>query len=144
MTVEIERYHDFCMGHRVFGHESKCAHVHGHNYRVHITATAPKLDHLGRVLDFSELKRVCCEWVETNIDHKFMVFEQDAELKEFLISTDPDGTYVVDFNPTAENIAEYLFCKFNDELVDFGTKVRVTKIRLEETRKCSATYTWEG
>ena len=28
-----ERYHDISCGHRVVGHESKCAFLHGHNYR---------------------------------------------------------------------------------------------------------------
>ena len=31
------RYHDFSAGHKVTGHENKCAHLHGHNYRVHFT-----------------------------------------------------------------------------------------------------------
>jgi 6-pyruvoyltetrahydropterin/6-carboxytetrahydropterin synthase len=35
MKIIASRYHDISCGHRVYGHESKCAHLHGHNYRVH-------------------------------------------------------------------------------------------------------------
>ena len=35
--ISASRYHDFSAGHRVTGHENKCAHLHGHNYRVHFT-----------------------------------------------------------------------------------------------------------
>lgn len=31
---EKTAYHDISCGHRVYGHESKCAHLHGHNYRI--------------------------------------------------------------------------------------------------------------
>ena len=40
----------FCAGHRVLGHESKCAHPHGHNYVVYVTAEAEQLDDVGRVM----------------------------------------------------------------------------------------------
>ena len=42
--ITVERYHDISMGHRVVGHESKCRHLHGHNYRIHFVCTAPELD----------------------------------------------------------------------------------------------------
>ena len=40
--ITVERYHDISMGHRVVGHESKCRHLHGHNYRIHFICTAPE------------------------------------------------------------------------------------------------------
>ena len=46
----VKRYPDISCGHRVYRHESKCAHLHGHNYRIHFTVTG-RLDSLGRVID---------------------------------------------------------------------------------------------
>ena len=145
----IERYHDICAGHRVYGHESKCAHLHGHNYRVTFTCAAElacnipvnaanELDHLGRVIDFSVVKSTLCQWLEDQWDHKFLLWEEDP-LVEVLDTYDPKGLVVVPFNPTAENLAQHLVDVVGP-LVLKGTGVRLTKVRIEETRKCSATY----
>ena len=41
--ISICRYHDISVGHRICGHESHCARLHGHNYRIHFTCTADEL-----------------------------------------------------------------------------------------------------
>ena len=48
----ITRRLEFDAGHRVYQHESKCNHVHGHRYVVEVEATGT-LDGLGRIIDFS-------------------------------------------------------------------------------------------
>ena len=50
--MKAHRYHDFCAGHRVVGHENKCRHLHGHNYRVTFYCESQELDGVGRVVDF--------------------------------------------------------------------------------------------
>lgn len=104
MSVKVIRTHEICAGHRVVGHESKCRHLHGHNYVFHFEVaplrdkrvlklpgynSAPgvqmemevpertKLDDLGRVIDFSVVKSTLCEWLEKNWDHKFLHWEKD-------------------------------------------------------------------
>ena len=134
-VIQAERYHDFSTGHRVYQHESKCAHLHGHNYRIHFTVEAPKLDSIGRVMDFSVIKEKLCVWLEREWDHKFLVWSQDpwsVTLKEL----DPDGTVIVDFNPTAENMGEYLISTIGPKMLE-GTLVSLVKVKIEETRKCS-------
>lgn len=128
-----ERYHDISCGHRVHGHESKCADFHGHNYRVHFTISAEALDSVGRVLDFSVMKSVLCEWLEQNWDHKFLLWNMDPHWQ--LAKTLP-GFIAVPFNPTAENMAEFLLHKGNELLAEHG--VKLIRVRIDETRKCSA------
>ena len=138
-VIQAERYHDFSTGHRVYQHESKCAHLHGHNYRIHFTIGAPSLDAIGRVIDFSVIKDLLCVWLEQNWDHKFLVWERDpwsTQLKEL----DPDGTVIVPFNPTAENMGEYLIKWVGPRALD-GTGVTLVKVKIEETRKCSVNVT---
>lgn len=137
MTWQAERYHDISCGHRVFGHESKCAHLHGHNYRIHFHCQADRLDLVGRVIDFSVIKHLLCEWLEENWDHKMLIWEHDPLLKDLW---DLDPTIVpVPFNPTAENIAEYLVRFIGpQQLKDTG--VKLVMCRVDETRKCSASY----
>lgn len=136
--ITAERYHDICAGHRVYGHESKCAHLHGHNYRIHFKVKG-ELDHIGRVLDFSVIKSRLCEWLETNYDHKFLVWEKDPMCK-ILKEQDPIGVVILDFNPTAENIAKHLVEKVAPLQLQ-GTGCELIECKIEETAKCSATYT---
>lgn len=136
MTLSAIRYHDISCGHRVCNHESKCQHLHGHNYRIHFHCEG-KLDDIGRVIDFSVMKEKLCMWLEEHYDHKFLVWEEDpiAHLLQ-----DIDKTVVLtSFNPTAENIAQYLVDAIAPtQLV--GTGVVCTKVIIEETRKCYASY----
>ena len=131
------RYHDFCAGHRVVGHEGKCQNLHGHNYRVTFEiAPDQELDELGRVLDFSVIKAQLCEWIEDNWDHKMLLWVDDP----FLHQTPGAGIVAVDFNPTAENMANHLLRVVGPlKLGCLGC--RLTSVRLSETRKCSVLAT---
>ena len=138
-TPTAIRYHDISCGHRVAGHENKCADFHGHNYRIHFEcAPGPtgSLDDIGRVIDFSVIKSVLCEWLEENWDHKFLLWEED----EFWPIMDGRPGFIrVPFNPTAENMADHLLLIGNELLAEHG--VKLIRVRVDETRKCSAEVT---
>lgn len=140
MTIVAERYHDISCGHRVVGHEGKCRHLHGHNYRITFTIQAEDLgtDDIGRVLDFSVIKSKLCQWLEETWDHKFLVWNEDP-MRAVLVALDPGGVVWVPFNPTAELMAEYL-CLIVGPARLAGTGCTLTCVKVEETRKCSATY----
>lgn len=131
-----KRYHDISCGHKVFGHESKCAYLHGHNYRIHFEIQG-NIDSIGRVLDFSVIKEKLCNWLEENFDHRFLVYENDPDAEKLQAI---DATVLIlNFNPTAENIAKYLVEEIApNQLKDTGCKL--IKCEVEETRKCSAIY----
>jgi len=140
MPYTAERYHDFSAGHRVYGHESKCAHLHGHNYRVHfVCVPAEDLDSVGRVVDFSVIKNKLCNWLEECWDHKTLIWIKDPLLKDLQL-IDPQGVLPVPFNPTAENMAQFLVDVAGPTLLK-GTGVVLAQCRVEETRRCTATYT---
>ena len=133
----VTRYHDISCGHRVCGHENKCSHLHGHNYRITF-CSAGELDSLGRVIDFSVIKEKLCVWLEEHFDHRFLIWTEDP-LADALLSLDPKVVQVP-FNPTAENIAEYLVTVVGPEQLR-GTGVKLIRCDVEETRKCTATFT---
>lgn len=139
--ITATRYHDFSCGHRVFGHESKCAHLHGHNYRVHFTCIAPELDDVGRVIDFSVIKELLCDWLEDNWDHKTLIWMEDPWAQELTI-IDPTVVTVV-FNPTAEEMARYLVMVVGPYQLRHS-QVNLIRVRVEETRKCSAEFEFIG
>jgi 6-pyruvoyltetrahydropterin/6-carboxytetrahydropterin synthase len=132
------RYHDFSCGHRVVGHEGKCALLHGHNYRIHFKCRAEKLDSVGRVIDFSVIKRLGI-WLEENWDHKFLAWNQDRPLRYLVDGSEfVDSIVWVPFNPTAENIGRHLLVEVGPKVL-WGTGATLVKVKVEETRKCSAT-----
>lgn len=134
--VECIRKLTFCAGHRVLGHENKCANAHGHNYSVFIHAQADQLDNLGRVIDFSILKQEIGTWLDTFWDHTFIIYEKDTELIACRnVLEENKEIFITNFNPTAENLALYLLNEVCPKLLD-GKGVVVTKIELHETENC--------
>ncbi len=135
--ITAERYHDISMGHRVVGHENKCRHLHGHNYRIHFVCEADQLDALGRVIDFGLINDRLCQWLEEHWDHRLMIWQEDPLLPELQRIASED-LCIVPFNPTAEQIAQHLVHVIGPQcLADTG--IRLTSCRVDETRKCSAT-----
>ena len=128
----------FCAGHRVLGHESKCANYHGHNYVAWVDAEAATLDKLGRVIDFSVLKEKVGGWIDKHWDHTSIIYQKDNLLinaRQAMEANKP--IFIADFNPTAENMANYLLNKVCPDVLE-NTGVTVTKVRLYETENCYA------
>ena len=136
--IVAKRYHDISVGHRVCGHEGCCAHLHGHNLRVHFTVVSDELDAIGRVMDFSVIKSKLCMWLEDNWDHRFLIFDADPWAHQ-LQMMDPDGVVIVPFNPTSEALAEHLGTFVGPAQFE-GTGVRLIEVQVDETMKCSAVW----
>lgn len=158
MSHKASRYHDFSYGHRVVGHENKCRHLHGHNGRVHFHCEADPnmepLDKIGRVIDFGEIKSRLCMWIEDNWDHKFLAWENDPVMLRTVAALDDSsrGGEVCEellilehsivwtpFNPTAENMAEYLVRVIGPQQLE-GTGIVLVEVKIEETAKCHASF----
>lgn len=154
MKRTAERYHDISTGHRVVGHENKCRHLHGHNYRIHFVCEATELDTVGRVIDFGVIKEKLCMWVENHWDHKFLAWESDPVMQKVIASSAhlaevympkeekdmlTESVVFVPFNPTAENMAQHLVEVIGPRQLA-GTGVTLVSVRIEETAKCSASF----
>lgn len=73
-------------------YESKCQNLHGHNWIVTVHCKSEELDSNGMILDFKHIK----EKVMEQLDHKYI-------------------NDVVDFNPTAENMAKWICEQIGDK-----------------------------
>jgi 6-pyruvoyltetrahydropterin/6-carboxytetrahydropterin synthase len=137
------RKHEIHSGHRVHGHGGKCQHLHGHQYvfTMHCAANNHKLDKLGMVIDFGDIKSRLCEWLEECWDHRFLIWQNDP-YAEHLQAIDP-YVVLVPFNPTAENIAEYFVTRVAPMRLS-GTGITLVSCTVNETSKCSATFTLES
>ncbi len=137
--ISVVRKLDFCAGHRVVGHEGKCKNLHGHQYQIEVHATAPDLDSLGRVIDFSVLKDRVGSFIDKEWDHGFLLWNKDSEALQAMAIITGQKIFLLPYNPTAENIARFLLQSCRSLLNSSG--VSVYKIVCHETPNCRAEVT---
>lgn len=80
----------FCYGHRVPNHKSKCRNVHGHEALLEVLVEGPLVHKAGAsdegmVLDFGDIKRAMEERIVAPLDHRFIMWEKDEELRQLLV-----------------------------------------------------------
>lgn len=116
--------------------------IHGHSYKVDVFLTSPRLNVAGMVLDFSCLsfiKDIVEEWDHALILSPYVNEPYLGALMEWNLKLK-----VMDFNPTAENIAMELFDRIKRRLQeDFPANagsVVLEKVRVWETEKAWAEY----
>lgn len=113
----------FDSAHFLKDYEGKCSNIHGHRWTVEIEVGAETLEHdtqnRGMVVDFSNLKKNLRE-IADYFDHSLIMetgslrqATEDALIAENL------RIVKVDFRPTAENFAKYIY----DEMTSRGYKV---------------------
>jgi len=111
----------FSSGHALRGYRGKCENPHGHNYRVQVTLAGPKLDNIGLLVDFSELKRVL-RGIIAGLDHQFL---NDLEAFKTV-------------NPSAENLAKYFYDETHRQLTTLPDGAGITEVMVWETDTSSA------
>jgi len=102
--MKVGREFSFDASHFLPEYKGKCERVHGHTYRL-IVEVEGEPDKSGMVMDFSELKDAVNDAVMEKLDHSNLneIFE----------------------NPTAEEIAEWIFKKL-------GKRIPVCSVKLYE------------
>lgn len=83
---------DFASAHSLRGYPGDCAKLHGHNWKIEVQVEGTKLNDIGMVIDFKEIKKHAKE-VIAELDHSYL--NDHPNFKET--------------NPTAENIAVYIY-----------------------------------
>ena len=115
---------DIASAHFLPGYEGPCKNLHGHTWKIEVTAQSKALDKIGMVVDFKEIK---------------------MKLKGFLGHLDHvclnDLPYFKKNNPTTENIAKYIYENFGKEVGAVREPpLRITKVRVWESESSSITY----
>ena len=130
------------MGHRLVGHEGGCKNLHGHNYNLRLTAVSEKLDKLGMVCDFGDLK-ILRDYMDDKYDHAMCLWHADPLVRIFA----PLATklVIVPFNPTAENLARHWLVELREhwDAIKGNEHYKVELFSLEvfETSNASALAT---
>jgi len=115
----IKKEFSFCASHTLenLTTDHPCSNIHGHNYivEVELQSATFTLDKTGMVVDYKKLTFIK-EHIDQHLDHKHL-------------------NDVVDFSPTAENLAKYIFDLFSK------TYPQLIAVTVKETPKTSARYT---
>ncbi len=136
-TITCTRRIEFDAAHRVMEHESKCKDLHGHRYALEATFTANKLDRLGRIVDFSVIREKLGTWIDEYWDHTTILYDKDKELGSAIDRITGQKIFYLSANPTAENMADYLFREICPKLFA-GMGITCIRIKLYETPNCYA------
>jgi len=146
MKVSITKTIETETGHRLTSYAGKCAHLHGHRLVWEVTVTAPKLNRVGFIMDYTDLKAALEQTVD-RLDHAFIMHNKDpihiklgldeGVTRDFLRATNGDSPrlFIVPFNPTSENIVDWMSSAII-KVLPIG--VTLTKIKMWET---SGSYT---
>jgi 6-pyruvoyltetrahydropterin/6-carboxytetrahydropterin synthase len=114
----------FSAGHALRGYHGKCENPHGHNYRVRVTVEGPRLDSIGLLYDFSEMKQALRDLIG-GVDHKFLNDQAPFDT----------------INPSAENMAKFFYDGLSERIRSAPNAPRIAGITVWETDETSATYT---
>lgn len=136
----ITRKGTFDSGHRVMNERMKCFNLHGHTYLYELTFRFQEMEHIGYALDFKEIKRVGCQWIDDLLDHGMILNPEDEVVidatektgsKLWLMSLN-GGKYC---NPSVENLAREVFLA-QQVLFENYLMLKVDHLRLYETPNC--------
>jgi 6-pyruvoyltetrahydropterin/6-carboxytetrahydropterin synthase len=118
---EVTIIKSFSAAHMLAAIGGKCEELHGHNFKVEVTATAQDLNASGILIDFRSVKKWLSE-IFDNLDHKHL-----NELPFFAT-----------VNPSSENIAKYI-CE-EMKLKVQQTEVKVARVKVWESENAAVTY----
>ena len=114
----------FSAGHALRGYRGKCENPHGHNYRVRVIVEGAKLDNIGLLYDFSQMKHVLRDLIGS-VDHKYLNDQAPFDA----------------INPSAENMAKFFYDEVSGKINGAPNAPRIASVTVWETDETSATYT---
>lgn len=133
--IKITKQFSFEMAHALRNYDGLCRNIHGHSYKMDITlAGQPLHDESspknGMVMDFGDLKRLVNEEIISLLDHALVLnAKTDAQLVDAL-KQNYEKIVIVDFQPTTENLLNFIADKLKAKLSE---RVKLTRVRLRET-----------
>jgi 6-pyruvoyltetrahydropterin/6-carboxytetrahydropterin synthase len=111
----------FDAAHQLIGYEGPCENLHGHTWKVQVAVTGKKLNKLGMLIDFKEIKTVV-NAIINKLDHKNL----------------NDLTQFRKVNPSSENVATFIFAQLKGK---FNKGIKLAKVTVYESPVTCASVT---
>lgn len=114
--IQIEDHFD--AAHFLADYKGKCKNIHGHRWKVEVAVASPALieggDKRGMVMDFGDLKPLLKEICDY-FDHS-LIYEKGTLAEDLLalLQREDFALRMVDFRPTAENFAHFIFSQLGE------------------------------
>lgn len=115
--IDTTKIFTFDSAHKLNDYDGDCKYLHGHTYKLEVTVRGRR-DSCGMVIDFKDLKAIVKEEIISELDHRYL-------------------NDIFDFNPTCENMVEWIFEKLDSRLSKGESSLQ--KIVLWETPTSYAT-----
>jgi 6-pyruvoyltetrahydropterin/6-carboxytetrahydropterin synthase len=112
---------NFSSAHNLRGYKGKCEELHGHNWKVEVVFQKQGLDKIGMTVDFTLLKKRLKDILK-ELDHKYL-----NKISFFKKN-----------NPSAENIARYIYKEF--KRYEGEVDIMVKSVNVWESEKACARY----
>lgn len=140
--------------HRLMDYDGKCAHIHGHSYKWVVHFSSKDLDTPGIALDFKDLKDAMVSVIGP-MDHALLLRYDDPlavcsmggeASSPFKVATNGQvqRVSIFAFNPTAEELAKYVYEEVRRLLESDGCANRITRsvseVEVWETATSMASY----
>lgn len=109
---------DFASAHSLRGYPGDCAKLHGHNWKIEVQVEGKQLNEIGMLVDFKEIKKHTKQVIK-QLDHTFL----------------NDHEYFKTQNPTAENIATFLYREIEKRIASDAVKMHSLTV-WENDRNC--------
>lgn len=123
MGFEVSMTQEFAAAHWLDNYEGNCKNIHGHTWKVEIIVSGEQLNEAGMLVDFREVRKVLASIV-ARFDHGL------------LNNISPFDK----LNPTAENIAQYIYC----EAKNYFENQKIVLVKVWESSSAWASYREDG
>ncbi len=135
MTI-VTKTVKFDAAHILTNHQGLCKNLHGHTYRVDISAGEELSRPDDMVVDFKDLKRIATEKIVDRFDHAFVYNSASEGEREIAAVVERHGmrTVALEFRSTAENLAKYFYRELKPSIPE------LVAVKVWETADSSAEY----
>jgi 6-pyruvoyltetrahydropterin/6-carboxytetrahydropterin synthase len=135
----IEKRVTVPIGHRLSKNTDKCQNIHGHNFTILVGIKTENLDENDMIMDFSEIKKIIESYTNL-LDHCLILNETDINLASFVQTTVCEKVLMYPYDPTAERLAEKIFCYIEERLHESGKQIFVDYVTIYENENSKATF----
>ncbi len=141
-TIRVTKEFNFEIAHALWNYDGLCKNIHGHSYRLFVTAIGTPIEDEtnpknGMVIDFGDLKTIVNKEIVDPLDHAVILNVKAIEESTLDFNQMFEKKYIVNFQPTCENLVIDFARKLQVKLPD---NLKLHSLKLHETASSYAEW----